>query len=347
MQKINAEKILTVGCAYLPPKGGIAQVLYNYDKYIYCNYRCLVNSKEGNKLCKISIILFSIIRMFFILLCSNVEIVHIHTASYNSFIRSSYFVRLAKKFHRKVVLHVHGGGFKDYYNTKPDFVTSILNQCDSIITLTQSWKDFFQKITTCRNIEIVNNIVSPPVFVDMEKDTTKKHLLFLGLITEQKGIYDLLDVIAKNKHIFENKMVLHIGGNGEVKRLTDIIENKGLQNIVIYEGWVSGDRKVELFNYVDAFVLPSYIEGLPVSILEAMSYGLTVITTPVGGIPEILTEKTGVFFKPGDKMMLADILCKYVNNEYDGLGKQAQVLASNYYPEAVEKQLIDVYNHLK
>ncbi len=342
-----SQKVINIGCEYKEPKGGIAQILKVYEDYVFNDFRCIVNSKNANFYVNIKILICALYRLFVVLLLDhNIRIVHIHTASYNSFLRSSLFVKLSKFMKRKVVLHIHGGGFKEYYKTKSKFITSILNQCDSIIALTQSWKEFFQMITVCKNVEVVNNIVPPPVFCNIKKADVKKHLLFLGLITEQKGIYDLLDVISQNKNIFENKMVLHIGGNGDVKRLIDIIENRRLQDLVVYEGWVSGDKKVELFNYVDAFILPSYIEGFPVSILEAMSYGLTIITTPVGGISEILTEKTGVFFKPGDKKQLANVLCNYVNNEYDGIGKQAQALVSNYFPEAVGKQLIEVYNHL-
>lgn len=347
ISKKLSEQIISLGCEYKDPKGGIAQVLKVYEDYVYNNFQFIVNSKVANKYVNIKTLIYALYKLYITLLLNRkIRIVHIHTASYNSFLRSSLFIRLSKLMKRKVIIHIHGGGFKEYYKLKPNFVSAILNKCDSIITLTISWKEFFQRITTCKNIYVVNNVISPPIFLDKKNGDNKKHLLFLGLITEKKGIYDLIDVIAQNKYFFENKIVLHIGGNGEIERLTNLIENKNLQDIIIYEGWVSGEKKIKLLNLADAFILPSYVEGLPVSILEAMSYGLIILTTPVGGIPEIITDATGVFFNPGNKEQLTNVLYKYVNNKYDGMGKQAQIVASRYFPNSVEKQLINIYNNL-
>ena len=77
-----------------------------------------------------------------------IKIVHIHTASYNSFKRSAWYVSLANFMRKKVLLHIHGGGFKEYYATNPQWISSVLNKCDGIITLSESWKEFFQGVTT-------------------------------------------------------------------------------------------------------------------------------------------------------------------------------------------------------
>lgn len=106
--------ILTIGCEYRHPKGGVAQVMYNYEKYVFPVFNCIVNSGGTNNVAKLLKAISGYLLMAIHLTTdSHLRIVHIHTSSYNSFKRSAYFVRLAKAFGRKVVLHIHGGDFKN------------------------------------------------------------------------------------------------------------------------------------------------------------------------------------------------------------------------------------------
>lgn len=340
--KIN---FITIGCKYNPPKGGIAQVLYIYDKYIFPEFWCITNSGPGNALYKLWKAVSALIQLMVTLLFhKQIRIVHIHTASYNSFRRSAWFVHLGKAMHRKVILHIHGGGFKEFYQTAPQYISKILNSCDCIITLSTKWKEYFKTISTCPMIEVVDNVIEPPTILDIKQDDNKTHLLFLGLITEQKGIFDLLEAISEHKNEFETKIVLHIGGNGKIEKLKDMINSYGLQNIVIYEGWVSGERKIQLFNLSDAFILPSYAEGLPVSILEAFSYGLPVLTTPVGGIPEIITPSNGILFHPGNKTEIYESILSLL--EFKTNTELIKEQSKKYLPEQIRSKLHEIYNNL-
>lgn len=340
------QKAITIGCKYSPPKGGVAQVLYNYERYVFPEFKCITNSGNGNTLYKLWKAVSALIQLFFTLLFNKqIKIVHIHTASYNSFRRSAWFVRLGKAMNRKVILHIHGGGFKDFYQSNPQYISKILNKCDCIITLSPKWKEFFKTITTCPMIEVVNNIIAPPTFLQTKRNDEKLHLLFLGLITEQKGIFDLLEVLSDQKNELEGKIVLHIGGNGKIEKLEKMVQTFGLQKMVIYEGWVSGERKVQLFNNSNAFILPSYTEGLPVSILEAMSYGLPILSTPVGGIPEVVNESNGILFEPGNKNEIYDSILKLINSDINSATIKEQSL--KYLPENIKSQLDAIYQQLE
>ena len=346
MDRALAETVLTVGCAYHPPKGGVAQVIFNYERYVFPLFKCVINSGGTNPIAKAWKAFKGILSIIIKLLCDRkIKIVHIHTASYNSFRRSAIFVKIAKFFHKKVILHIHGGGFREYYATNPQKISSILNSCDCIITLTESWQTFFKQITTCKHIEIIENITSPPQSKAIPNDS-KFHLLFLGLVTEQKGIYDLIEVIAEHKAEFDNKLTLHIGGNGEKGKLIDLISKNGLASLVTYEGWVSGDQKNDLFNMSDAFILPSYTEGLPISILEAMSYGLPILSTPVGGIPEIVENGVnGFLFHPGDKNGIFQAILQLLSNKdlAKQMGDESLARAKRYLPCNVSDALSKLY----
>lgn len=97
----------------------------------------------------------------------------------------------------KVVLHIHGGGFKEYYATNPQWIASILNRCDAIITLSESWKEFYQSVTEGVDIYIVENIVALPVEKVVKKQDNKFHLLFLGLVDKQK-VYSICWMYCMN-----------------------------------------------------------------------------------------------------------------------------------------------------
>ena len=126
--------ILTIGCEYRHPKGGVAQVMYNYEKYVFPVFNCIVNSGGTNNVAKLLKAISGYLLMAIHLTTdSHLRIVHIHTSSYNSFKRSAYFVRLAKAFGRKVVLHIHGGDFKKLLRYKPEMdcfrVESVWHDC--------------------------------------------------------------------------------------------------------------------------------------------------------------------------------------------------------------------------
>lgn len=344
--------VLTIGCNYKHPKGGVAQVMWNYSKYIFPTFKCVINSDSKNVLINSLICIIALIKTLIILLIDkNIKIVHIHTASYNSFWRSSLFVWLSKKFGKKTLLHIHGGGFKEFYALNPQKISRILNQCDTLIVLSESWKDFFSEVTSAPNIEIVNNIIPYPTIKGELKrsDSGITRFLFLGLITEQKGIFDLISVIATNKEALKGKMVLYVGGNGKVKQLVDFIEQNGISDIVQYKGWISGKDKTEILNLSDVYILPSYTEGLPMSILEAMSYKMVIISTPVGGIPEVVKNGVnGYLIEPGDKISLSNIILDVIaeKNKYKEMKDESYKIALSYFPNNIEKQLVGVYKNM-
>lgn len=347
-----SKHILTIGCDFLSPKGGVSQVLYNYKLYIFRNFKSITNSGGSNKCYKLLKFICAIILMFYqLLLDKDIKIVHIHTASYNSFKRSAIFAKLAKLFKKKVVLHIHGGGFKDYYATNPKWIASVLNQCDVIITLSNSWEQYFQSITNHPAIFIVENIVPFPVRITEEKNWKdgKCHLLFLGLIAKEKGIFDLIEVLHEGAKIFNDKVVLHIGGNGQTDLLNKKVKEYGLEDYIRYEGFVTGYKKDRLLHDVDVFILPSYTEGLPVSILEAMSYGKPILTTPVGGIPEIVKQDiNGFLFQPGDKKEMLKAIEQIMNSKEKKkcMGERSFQMVQPFLPNHVELQLKKVYEWL-
>lgn len=343
---LSGKEILTIGCNFTPPKGGIACVLDVYKRKVYEHFRFVANSCEGSVLRKLWMVVKSYLQ------CEwqerfdkDVKIVHIHTASYNSFKRSVIYLKQAKRHGKKVVMHIHGGGFREYRKSCPEFVDKHLGMCDAIVALSETWRKYFAEELGFNNVYVVNNVIDNPKIVEKKKDG-KFHLLFLGLITEAKGIFDLLEVLKEHKEEWSGHLVLHVGGNGKVSELNQMIEAFGVGDMVIFEEWVSGDKKSELLSMADAFILPSYTEGVPISILESMSYGVPILSTPVGGIPEVVNADTGILFTPGDRVAMA----KAINHVKDGenlrrnMGIKSLEVAKLYMTGNITIQLKRIYD---
>ena len=348
IDKDISKRVLTVGANYKNPKGGIGQVLYSYHKHILADGLFVINSNsKGRKLLQCISGLTSMI--WTLLRDRKVRIVHIHTASYISFWRSSVFLLAAWCLRRKTVIHVHGGSFKDFYREYPKSVKKILGKCNSVIALTESWKEFFTKEVGLTNVTVVHNVVEPPVLMEKQPDDGAIHALFLGLICKDKGIYDLLQAISNHQDTLRGKFRLHIGGIGETERLMEEIDKLQLEELVTFEGWVDGQRKEELLNRCQVFLLPSYVEGLPISILEAMTYGEVVVASRVGGIPEIINEQTGQLIDPGNVDELGKTLTQLVMMTPETLkekGQRARQAVEVNLPENIEKELISIYEPL-
>lgn len=349
LSKEISKNTLTIGCEYKPtPKGGVAQVLSHYDNLIYFQFKFIANSGEGNKFRKLWIAIGSLLMMIWkCLVDKNLKIVHIHTASYNSFRRSVWFMRVAQFMHCKVVLHIHGGGFKDYFITDREWISKALNRADRLIVLSPFWKEFFDTIVEPSKVYVIENIIEYPQKKSVAKDG-RLHLLFLGLIADAKGIFDLLDVLREHKDVFSDRLVLHVGGNGEVDRFNKFVVEHDLGGLVSYEGWVSGDKKVYLLNLCDVYILPSYAEGVPLSILEAMSYDMAIVASNVGGIPELVNETNGIMFNPGDKDAIYQSLKTLLESseKLDNLKSNASKGVEVHYADVVEAELKKIYLNL-
>ncbi len=112
------------------------------------------------------------------------------------------------------------------------------------------------------------------------------------------------------------KVKFIFAGNGEIEKVKNLCKGKNIQDNIHLLGFISGEEKIKNFHKADIFILPSYNEGLPVSVLEAMAAGLSIITTPVGGIPEAVEDGVnGFLVEPGNPEMLADRILKLLEDE--------------------------------
>jgi len=342
------DKVLFVGIDYKHPRGGIASVLNTYSTFIHPFKFVRTTDSELSNLQKICYAVSGYVSLTWKLAIDrSIEIVHVHSASGSSFWRKSLAIRIAKAMGRKVIFHCHGGGFKEFRMNYPKEVDAILEKVDSIVCLSEEWKTYFESIS-CRNVVVIKNVIAEPEIEATESDGLV-HFLFLGLICDNKGIFDTLEAIAIHKEDLLEKIILHIGGNGETDRLLATIKSLGIESLVYFEGWVDNEKKRHLLNLADIYILPSYIEGVPISILEAESYHKPVITTKVGGIPSIVKDhQTGLFVTPGNIEEIYMAIKTLTDNKAlrNDFGEASYEVSKGYLPEAIKKQLENLYSNM-
>ncbi len=342
-------KVLSIGPNYKRPKGGIAQLLYVYSKY-FDTFNFIATVNGGSKISKVCTLIKAYLIFLYYMLFKGIRIVHVHGASYNSMKRKRLFISTAKFFSKKVVYHVHGGALKEWDKTNHEFINCTFSKCDVVIALTNDWKDFITSTYHCKCVVVENIVDNPQQKVITHKVDNHTTFLYLGLISPLKGIYDLIDVIVSNHSQFDGVAKFVIGGNGETEKLLSLIKCHHIEDVVEFVGWVSGKEKEELLNNCDVFVLPSYVEGQPISILEALSYGKPIVSTPVGGIPDIVKHGyNGLLFTPGNKTELAkcfNTVMRMSAAERKQWGNHSLEIIAPHLPSSVIAKINHIYNEL-
>ena len=308
------QKVLMIGPS-VKLKGGVATVIKNYkginfnDKNI--NVKYFETIYTTNKY--VNMLTFPITIFRFIITIINKDIIHMHMASYGSFKRKSILTNIAKLFNKKIILHIHGAEFHLFYKESSEkykkYITKTLNKADFIIALSDEWKKRLSEICNT-TINVIYNSVS----VDENSyNESGRRITFMGRVEKRKGVYDLIEIAKEIQKIDEN-LTVTLCGDGDLEQIRKYIEYNSISNVKVL-GWVDKSKKDKILGETIINILPSYNEGMPMSILEAMGRGIPTIATTVGGIPEIIENKeSGFLVNPGDKESIVSIIKELVNN---------------------------------
>lgn len=267
--------------------------------------------------------------IFLKLIFQRPDVVHLHFSKGASLYRKFVVQKIAHLFKVPVVVHSHSFGprieAKRGRFTEPDFfsqasflsrriISQVLDGAEAILVLSERIRFCFQNITRNKNIWVLFNPVDCEKYTPEDRKREGRTMLFLGDFSEEKGIKTLIKAVTPVINELTEARFILCGGKRE--DIAEIVEDWGVESHVEIPGFVSGKKKVEVFKNADLFVLPSYKEGLPVAVLEALSSGLPIITTPVGGIPDVIKEyQNGLFVDPGDHKALAEKITFLLKNE--------------------------------
>jgi glycosyltransferase involved in cell wall biosynthesis len=330
-------------------KGGIGAVLNVYSKYFndFQLIKTYPSDVSRNRVIYFLKSLFSLVQK--LLKDKSINVVHIHSASNGSFLRKSIVLLISKSLTRKVILHIHGGSFKEFFASsriRSKYILTILKMSDAVICLSEEWKYYFNNQLGLNNVKVLSNPIEYPELANREKESDQLELLFLGAVVPTKGIFDLLEYLSTNKYFITGRIRLHIGGEGDSYHLNKLLQQYGISDSVIQHGWVENEEKSSLMNMIDIFILPSHIEALPMSILEAMSYAKPIISTRVGGIPSLVKEEyNGWLYNPSQIQQL-DIIFDEIFADKAKLqiyGNNSRAEALKYDIRTVAAKLNSIY----
>lgn len=347
INELICSKVLVIGTDK-DGKGGIATVIKQMSNIMMpFNYVC--NHKFICGIKKIYIIVVAVLRTLYSLLLGGIKIVHIHSASYHSFFVSSIFIMIGRMFSAKIILHMHGGKFFEFYMRNKRFVSYMCYKVDCLVGVSRHFTEQFEAYGLNKNVVLLHNpiIIPEAQYLSNIGSREKKTVTFMGAIDYNKGIFDVLYLIIKDRDYFENKINLYIAGVGEHEKLKRIICTHGLGSFVHYLGWIGEQQKQDILSATDIYIQPSRFESLGISIIEAMSYGVPAIASNAGGIPDIIDNGiNGLLFTSGDfeafiiklKLIIED---ENMNRE---LGIRARDKALSFSLRIFETKLQEIYS---
>lgn len=285
---------------------------------------------------------------------TSTELVHYNfPLDARSIIRDFPFMRYTLKHHIPLVVHIHGGLYL-FKKNRPFLINTILRRIFAwpctFIVLSNKEKTAVEEQFHAGNVEVLPNCIDLKGASQFHRQSivsSPLHLLYLGRIEPKKGMDFLLEACEtlQKKGV---DFVVHLAGKDQCDDYYLNQFRKRLGDRFRYEGIVAGDRKTTLLKRCQVFVLPSFYEGVPISLLETMSFGCVPVVTNVGSISEFVDENVnGLFVKQKDSDSIVDAI-ELLNNDRDRLfamGCQARrTIFDKQDPQQYISQLNQIYH---
>lgn len=342
-------------------KGGIAAVISGYygsvlEKDYDVTY--VESYKDGGKIAKLLKGIQGYFHFAKVLLIDRPDIVHIHSSFGPSFYRKLPFIYMASWAKVPIINHIHGADFDEFYvnasERKKSLIKKVYNKCTKLIALSDGWKERLSQIVPESKIIVIENysVLHEDALTERLARKSNHTVLFLGEIGRRKGCYDIPAVVANVvKDVPDVKFVLAGAGNTKDERTVKaLVEEYDVVEHVVFPGWVRGEKKDQFLRDADVFFLPSYNEGMPMSVLDAMGYGLPVVSTNVGGIPKIVHDcENGYCCEPGDIEGFSKALLHLLGNDSEMLAaakNSMDIVEGKYSLRAHLRLLVNLYEEV-
>lgn len=332
-------KILMFGTG-LDVKGGVTSVekliINNAPVQLRINHVATIG--QGSAFHNILVFTQAIQSLILTILRKDVDIIHIHFSERGSTLRKSILIFIASLFRKSIILHAHGATYKEFYAGLPQAIKNILvslfKKC-RIIVLSKSWQSYYTNEFSLKSsrVSVLYNPVELPQNVPHREGRKHLKFIFLGRIgkrggaldiaqslmsfpKQDKGAFDLINAFAALSEADRHNVELVLAGNGDLAAANQLIADLDFTNKITILDWLDAEQRDKLLAAADAFILPSYNEGLPMSMLESMAWGLPVIVTPVGGIPEVIIDhQNGLLVEPGVQDQLVAAMQSLIRDE--------------------------------
>lgn len=293
---------------------------------------------------------------FFATLCcafGKYDVVHIHAEG------PAFFCWLPKLFHKRVIVTVHGidwqrekwkSGFGSKFIHKGE--KNAVKYADEIIVLSKGVQDYFEKIYGRKTVFIPNGVSNhierkPQIIKNkfgLDKD---EYILFLGRLVPEKGIKYLIEAF---KQVDTEKKLVIAGGSSDTSEFENEMKEIAKEDKrILFTGFVQGQELEELYSNAYVYALPSDLEGMPLSLLEAMSYGNCCLVSDIPECAEVVEDKALIFKKADVKDLQSKLqdACDH-SEKVDAHKKQAaDFICSKYNWGEIVQATLKLYRRKK
>jgi glycosyltransferase involved in cell wall biosynthesis len=302
--------------------------------------------------------IFILIEGCFVLIFNkHIKLLYLTTSrSKLGFLRDMFFISVAWVNKVKVVNHLHGSDFIKFRNSQPPFLVKLINSAyrkiDCSIVLTPKMKEQYADYPDMK-VEVLSNFCPPEVYAFRfdEKNESLK-ILFLSNLMYSKGVIHLIKACIKLSELGV-KFELNVAGKAigdeyksadEIQQIFNIYLKK--YNWLNYHGIVSGREKILLLNNNNVFCLPTFYktEAQPISIIEGICSGSTILSTNFKYISELVSNQSGLLVKPESVDALVDALFTLSNSEQRiNYSSNNLIMKNDYSPDLHIKKLLDIF----
>lgn len=262
----------------------------------------------------------------------NYDLVHIHSAD-PAFMGTTIFMLLARLAGVKVLLHMQGTDWEEFYpgvSLPRRFVTRIgLSSASIIVVLYSLWVEKIREICPGAHVTVVRNLIHDrePPDPDLVQQTARAYdikpehfvVLIVGTVGVRKGSFEIVKALPRIVREESAVRFVFVGGEeepGEMAQLVNEIQSHGVASWVVLTDEIEREKVPRFLALADVFLLPSFVEGMPVAIIEAMRSGLPVISTRVAAIPDMIDEGiSGLLINPGAPEEIADAVLRLKRND--------------------------------
>jgi glycosyltransferase involved in cell wall biosynthesis len=303
--------------------GGIASVVAGYiEAGLFDRFHCTyVATHRGVRFWrKLQAALLGLSQVVIEIFRLDAPLVHVMVAARASFWRKSLVCLLARAARRPFLLHVHGSEFMQFYDNECSaaskwIIGRILSRAALVLALSEEWRNNLLRICPNMKIEVLpNGVALPEIRHRPGLPVAPRTVLMLGRLGRRKGTYDLVRAFARIAPRLPGVQLV-CGGDGDIEEVRALAKELGLEDRVMCPGWLGPEGKRAHLAAAAVFVLPSNAEGMPMAVLEAMSWGLPVIATPVGGIPQLIrNDRNGLLVAPGDIDAIAEAVLRLMGD---------------------------------
>ena len=343
-------------CSTLDTKGGMVSVAKNYlnfPNWGEFKIKFIPTHFDTNKYVVMMYFGIRFIQILFTLIFGHYDVAHLHTAERGSFWRKSFLLRIYHKFGIKVVMHHHAAEFEEFYENCSEKqkvkIRKALEDADMNIVLSERLVPMIKDKEPKAKVAVLYNAVQ--TYPKNPYNADAKGVLFLGRLGMRKGTFDLLDAIKRLDDKIPKEIKFYLCGDGEIERVKERVSNLNIEHRISHIGWIDGIQKENILQNTMINVLPSYNEGLPMTILETMARGVPNISTRIASIPEVIRDgENGYMITPGDVESLAMYIEKLVNDaELRGKFSCAsyELVTKNFSLDSNIEKLKKIYQSLR